>query len=160
MSVVLSPNTRVDNTLYNVVTYSGHGDNRRIEFTDKGLVTACRVAFNGKFKVLSGEAIRMLLQCVNESRFASHTKGFSAEAVNELTAPWQFANAGAVLYPDEFQPWEADDDVFFVQDNPEGLAGNWIVATHHAEIAAKLINQELLKLKERIRESEGLCLAA
>ncbi|MFD3435331.1 hypothetical protein [Alteromonas macleodii] len=160
MSASLPSNTSVDNTLYHVVTYSGRGDNRRIEFTDKGLAVACRVAFNGKFKALSGEAVRMLLQCVNESRFASHTKGFSAEAVNELTAPWQFANAGAVLYPDEFQPWEADDDVFFVQDNPEGLAGNWIVATHHAEIAAKLINQELLKLKERIRESEGLCLAA
>ena len=160
MSASLPSNTSVDNTLYHVVTYSGRGDNRRIEFTDKGLAVACRVAFNGKLKALSGEAVRMLLQCVNESRFASHTKGFSAEAVNELTAPWQFANAGAVLYPDEFQPWEADDDVFFVQDNPEGLAGNWIVATHHAEIAAKLINQELLKLKERIRESEGLCLAA
>lgn len=159
MSVALSSNTRVDNTLYNVVTYSGRGDNRRVEFTDKGLATACRVAFYGKFKALSGEAVRMLLQCVHESRFASHTKGFSAEAVNELTTPWQFANAGTVLYPDEFQPWEADDDVFFVQDNPKGLAGNWIVATHHAEIAAKLINQELLKLKERIRESEGLCLA-
>lgn len=102
----------------------------------------------------------MLLQCVHESRFASHAKGFSAEAVNELTTPWQFANAGAVLYPDEFQPWEADDNVFFVQDNPKGLAGNWIVATYYAEIAAKLINQEHLKLKERIRESEGLCLAA
>ncbi|WP_394222515.1 hypothetical protein [Alteromonas gracilis] len=160
MPVALSSNARVDNTLYNVVTYLGHGDNRRIEFTDRGLVTACRVSFNGKFKALSGEAIRMLLQCVHESRFASHTKGFSAEAVNELTTPWQFANAGAVLYPDEFQPWEADDDVFFVKDNPKGLAGNWIVATYHAEIAAKLINQELSKLKERIRESDGHCLAA
>ena len=115
MSASLPSNTSVDNTLYHVVTYSGRGDNRRIEFTDKGLAVACRVAFNGKFKALSGEAVRMLLQCVNESRFASHTKGFSAEAVNELAAPWQFANAGAVLYPDEFQPWEADDDVFFVQ---------------------------------------------
>jgi hypothetical protein len=155
VTIIISK-SNVDDTLYNVVTYSGKGNNKRIEFTDKGLVTACRVAFNGMFKTLSGEAIRMLLQCVNESRFSSHTKGFSSDAVNELTIPWRYANTGAVLFSDEFQPWESQDEVFFVQDNPKYLSGNWICATYQAEIAAQLINKELLVLKDRIRQKEGL----
>ena len=151
---------KVNPSFYNVVQYSGNGDNRRIEFTDLGLALAAKVAFNGKYKNLSGQAVRMLLQCVNESRFASHTKGFSADTVNELTMPWKLANTGAVIYPDEFQSWEADDECFFDIDNPKNLAGNWIISTFHAEEAAMLINVELKSLKERIRFNENLCLAA
>jgi hypothetical protein len=145
---------KIDGSLFNVVTYAGRGDNRRIEFTDKGLVTACKIAFDGMFKTLSGEAIKMLIQCVDERRFASHTKGFSSDVVNELTMPWCYANTGAIMFPDEFQPWESDDEVFFVQDNPKGLPGNWISSTYHAEIAAQLINKELFTLNKLIVTSK------
>ena len=150
----------VDKSFYNVVTYAGNGDTRRIEFTDKGLSVACRIAFNGKFKAVSVQAIRMLLQCEGEVRFASHTKGYSSDAINELTMPWELANSGAELYPDEFQPWESDNMVFFEVDNPKKLSGNWISSTYHAEIAVKLIREQLIVLRERIRSSEKLCLAA
>lgn len=150
----------IDKTLYNVVTYAGNGNTNKIELTSKGLGLVCRIAFSGKFKPLSGEAVTMLLQCVGEGRFASHTKGFSSNAVNELTTPWLVANCGAILFPDEFQSWERDDEVFFIQDNPKMLAGNWVSSTYYAEIAASLIESEIKKLKDRIRDVETLPLCA
>jgi hypothetical protein len=141
----------IDSSFYTIATYSGNGNTRRIEITSKGLEVACRLAFNGKFKPLTGDAVRMLLECVNQTRFASHTKGFSSDVVNELTTPWEYANDGAVLYPEDHQPWECYDSAFFEFDNPKMLAGNWISSTYHAEIAASLITKEIHKLKSRIR---------
>jgi hypothetical protein len=153
-------NSQVDPRFYNVVRYAGNGDTRRIEFTDAGLVVAMTVAFQGKYKPLTGQAVRMLLLCVDESRLETSAKGFSSTVVNELMEPWVNANDGAVLYPEEFQPWEADAEVFFIVDNPNFAAGNWIASTFHAETAAVLINAELTLLKGRIRLAENLCLAA
>ncbi len=146
----------IDSSLYTIATYSGNGERRRIEITNKGLDVACRLAFNGRFKPLSGDAVRMLLECVNQPRFASHTKGFSSSVVNELTTPWEYANDAAVLYPDDFQPWERDDSAFFESDNPKMLAGNWISSTYQAETAASLIDKEIQKLKSRIRDFHKL----
>ena len=50
--------------------------------------------------------------------------------------------------------------VFFAVDNPKMLSGNWISSTYHAEIAVKLIREQLQILRERIRSNENLCLAA
>lgn len=144
----------IDSSFYIIATYSGNA--RRIEITSKGLEAACRLAFNGRFKPLSGEAVRMLLECVNQSRFASHTKGFSSNVVNELTTPWEYANDAAILYPEDCQPWERDDSAFFEMDNPKMLVGNWIASTYHAEDAALLITKEVNKLKSRIREFHEL----
>jgi hypothetical protein len=151
---------QVNTSLYRIVHYAGNGDTRRIEFTDKGLKLAAIVAFQGKFKPLSGQGVKMLLVCVNQGRFNTLTTEYSSNTVNELMEPWSLAHDGAVLWPENHQPWEADDDVFFKIDNPKHVAGNWINSTFHAELAADLINAELERLKARIRVSQCLCAAS
>jgi len=151
---------QVNPDLYHVVRYSGKGDTRRIEFTNEGYKLAAVVAFKGRFKPLSGQAVKMLLECVNQTRFDSTRTSYSPDVVNELMDPWGLAHDGAVIWPEEFQPWQADNEAFFETDNPKFLGGNWICSTYHADEAAALINAQLEKLKARIRLNEGLCAAA
>jgi hypothetical protein len=152
--------TQVNPTFYNVVTYAGKGDNRRIEITDTGLNVIARVAFNGRFKALSGQAVRLLLECVNLGRFESTSLGYSSNTVNELLDPWKLGNPGAILHPDSFQSWESDNESFLGIDNPKFLPGNWVTTTHYGEMAAILIVKELSEVTERIRDEQKLTLVA
>jgi hypothetical protein len=150
----------VDSQLYHVVHYAGNGDTRRIEFTLECYRRAALVAFNGQFKPLSGEAVKMLIESADLGRFDTATKPYISSVVNELVDPWEYSKDGAELFPEEFQPWESDNSSFFIIDNPKRLGGNWVASTHHAEVAVSLINIQLNDLKERIRSMERLSMAA
>jgi hypothetical protein len=140
----------INSTLFSIVNHTCNDKGCNIEFTDKGLELAAKVALKGRFKPLSGQAVKMLMECSEIGRFESSSKGYSSSVVAELLEPWKLANSGAVLYPQEFQPWESDDEVFFMVDNPQKLGGNFISATFYAEFASHLISAELTALKKRI----------
>ena len=146
----------VDESLFNIITYSGKGDTRAIELTDKGLELCWEVARRGKFKKLSGDAIKAMLYAPCTTRFDTSTLGFKSSVINELMDPFEFANDGACIFPDQFQPFECFDLSFFVIDNPKKLGGNWVSVSHEFEIAKGILNNEIENLKARIAKNNRI----
>ncbi len=65
----------------------------------------------------------------------------------EASTPWKLANPAAVLYPSQFQPWEADNEAFLEESN--GL----YTLTYQGDIAFNNYLKEADILLARCKES-------
>ena len=61
----------------------------------------------------------------------------------DASTPWKLANDGAVLFPEKFQPWEADNEAYI-----EECKSRYIL-TYLGEIAFKRYLKEAENLLER-----------
>lgn len=89
--------------LFEEITYTNN--QKTLKATDSFLLRAWGILCGGETKKLSAEAIRCLLS-VNDTPTSIKTSSLVA---NELSDPFYFASDGAILYPEEFQPWERYD---------------------------------------------------
>ena len=117
--------------------------------TDEGHAKAFNVANSGMFPWVSVNAFKAISACYYREQSGSCgvniTEMDSATYMGacEASVPWKLANTGAVLFPDQFQPWEADDEAYI-----EEYQGQYNL-TYFGEIAFKRYLKEAENLLER-----------
>lgn len=123
--------------------------------TAKGKTLAFNVANSGMFPAVSENGLKAISELFYREQLGLgplHRTSMSAEAFSgacEVSDPWKLGNSGAVLFPEEFQPWERDDEAFI-----EHYQDKYSI-THYGEIAFKNYLNEAEKLLDRCIASLG-----
>lgn len=120
-----------------------------IKLTMKGSLMAFNVANSGTgMKHVTSE---YEIYAIAECYYKKEVRLFDTDEALYLglckaSTPWEVASPAVALFPDQFQPWEADDQVF-VECHKDVYT-----LTHIGELAFENYLKEEEKLIERIKE--------
>ncbi|MCP4057989.1 MAG: hypothetical protein GY738_11880 [Pseudoalteromonas sp.] len=78
-----------------------------VKFSDEYIANVWRSLCEPHSKPLSYKAVRAMISL----SYDHHTDNvFGSDVANELSEPFSLSNPCAAIYPEEFQPWESQDD--------------------------------------------------
>jgi hypothetical protein len=121
--------------------------------TDVGHAKVFNVANSGYFPAVSIEGFKAIKACYYSEQLGIHGINIREMDTNtykgacQASTPWKLGNTAALLFPDKFQPWEADNEAYMEEYK------NRYSLTYQGEIAFTNYLKEAESLLERYLES-------